>query len=430
MATVKKIPLGRKPGEAKVVLPDVVTVELTHLVGKVKQGLLAFSVGVGLEVIHTLLDEDVTTIVGERGKWNPDRIATRHGAERSSMVLGGRRVAVDKPRARSVAGQEIPLPTWNAFQGDDLLSEMAFDRMIAGLSTRNYEVGLEPVGDGLDESGTGRSAVARRFKARTTKALADLMGKDLSELDICAVIADGEDVGDHTVVVALGIDRQGVKHPVGIAEGSTESEAVCTRLFNDLVRRGLEFSQGILLVLDGGKGLRAAARKVFGALGLVQRCRIHKERNVLRHLPDYMKAGVRKKLHRAYAERDPHKALSQLQQLAHFLEERHPGAAASLREGMEETLTITRLGIPPGLSKTLFSTNTVESMISVGRTTMRNVKRWRNGKMVCRWVAAGTEVAAKQFRKVKGYTELTPVLIEALAAHAREVTEERSGKVA
>lgn len=428
MATVQKIPLGRKPGQAKIVLPDQVQISLGELAGKVKQGLLAFSVGVGLEVFRTLLDEDVTTIVGERGKWNPDRSAHRHGAEPSSVVLGGRKVAVERPRVRSVADEEIALPTWGAFSGDDLLDEMAFDRIVAGLSTRNYQAGLEPVGD-VDAKGTSKSAVSRRFEARTRAALSELMNKDLSELDIYAIVADGEDVGDHTVVVALGIDRQGQKHPLGLREGSTENEAVCTALFRDLVERGLDFSGGILLVIDGGKGLRAAVRKVFGPLGLVQRCRLHKERNILRHLPDHMKAGIRRKIRRAWSERDPDKALAQLQQLAHFLEDRHPGAASSLREGMEETLTITKLGIPPGLTKTLFSTNTVESMISVGRTTMRNVKRWRNGKMVCRWVAAGMEVAAKQFRKVKGYKEI-PVLIEALAAHAKEVSHQADRVVA
>jgi len=357
MAKVQKFPVGRKPGQAKIVLPDQVQVSLAELAGSVKQGLLAFSVGVGLEVFRTLLDEDVNTVVGERGGWNPDRVANRHGEQPSSITLGGRKVAVTRPRVRS--------------------------------STR--------------------------------LALSELMSKDLSELDICALFLDGEGVGDHTVVVALAVDSKGNKHPIGLREGSTENEAVCTALLSDLIERGLDFSNGILLVLDGGKGLRAAVRKVFGSLALVQRCRIHKQRNILKHLPDHMKAGVRNKLAKAWAERDPAKALSQLQQLAHFLDDRHPGAASSLREGMEETLTITRLGIPTGLSKTLSSTNTIESMISISRTTMRNVKRWRNGKMAERWVAAGMEVAAKQFRKVNGHKQI-PVLTNALAAHAKEVS--------
>lgn len=428
MATVQKIPLGRKPGQAKIVLPDQVRVSLAELTGNVKQGLLAFSVGVGLEVFRTLLDEDVTTIVGERGKWNADRTAHRHGTEQSSITLGGRKVGAERPRVRSVCDEEIQLPTWGAFSGDDLLGEMAFERVVAGLSTRNYEAGLEPVGN-VDAKGTSRSAVSRRFEARTKLALSELLGRDLSELDICALFADGHEVGDHTIVVAMGVDRQGQKHPLGLREGSTENEAVCTALLSDLVERGLDFSRGILLVIDGGKGLRAAVRRVFGALGLVQRCRVHKKKNVLRHLPDHMKAGVRRKMDKAWSERDPEKALSQLQQIAHFLEDRYPGAAASLREGMEETLTITRLGVPLGLSKTLFSTNPVESMISVGRTTMRNVKRWRNGKMVCRWVAVGMEVASKQFRKVKGYKEI-PILIEALAAHSKEVSPQADKVVA
>lgn len=420
MAKVQKFPVGRKPGQAKIVLPDQVQVSLAELAGNVKQGLLAFSVGVGLEVFKTLLNEDVDTIVGERGSWNPDRTANRHGEQASSVTLGGRKVAVTRPRVRSVSGEELQLPTWGAFSGDDLLSEMAFGRMVKGLSTRNYEVGLEPVGS-VDAKGTSKSAVSRRFEARTRLALSELMSKDLSELDICVLFLDGESVGDHTVTVALAVDSKGNKHPVGLREGSTENEAVCASLLSDLVERGLSFANGILVVLDGGKGLRAAVRKVFGSLGLVQRCRIHKQRNILKHLPDHMKQGVRNKLDRAWSERDPAKALSQLQQLAHFLDDRHPGAASSLREGMEETLTITRLGIPPSLSKTLGSTNTIESMISIGRTTSRNVKRWRNGKMAERWVAAGMEIAAKQFRRVNGHGQI-PVLINALAAHAKEVS--------
>lgn len=428
MAKVQKIPVGRKPGEKKIELPDQVEVSLAELAGKVKQGLLAFSVGVGLEVLRTILEEDRTAIVGESGKHNLERAAYRHGSDPSSLTLGGRKVVVDRPRARSLSGEEIALPTWEAFKGDELLSEMAFERMVAGVSTRKYDIALEPVGD-VEPKATSRSTVSRRFVNRTRLAFGELMAKDLSELSICALMIDGEQIGDHTVIVALGIDDQGNKHALGLREGTTENAAVCKGLLSDLVDRGLDFSNGILLVIDGGKGLRKAIKEVFGSLGLVQRCRLHKERNVADHLPEHLRAQVRKKMRRAWSERDPEKALSQLQHLAHWLEERHPGAAESLREGMDETLTIMRLGIPPGLAKTLFSTNPVESMISVGRTTQRNVTRWRSGKMVERWVAAGIEVAQKQFRKVKGYNEI-PILINALAAHAKEVLDTADKMVA
>jgi putative transposase len=284
MATLQRIPLGGKHEHKRIELPDHVQVCLGELAGRVREGLLAFSVGVGLEVLHALLEEDAGAIVGERGRWNPDRSAYRHGTQTSSLALGGRKVAVERPRVRSVSGEEIHLPAWAAFAGHDPLAALAFERMVAGLSTRRYKVGLEPVGE-VSGSATSRSAVSRRFVERTRQALVELMAKDLSEQAICALFIDGENVGDHTVVVALGVDREGNKHPLGLREGTTESEAVCRGLLSDLVDRGLDFSAGILLVIDGAKGLRKAVREVFGSLGLVQRCRIHKRKNMMDHLP-------------------------------------------------------------------------------------------------------------------------------------------------
>jgi len=281
MAKITRIPLGEKPREKTVELPEQAQVSLAEPGGKVRQGLLAFAVAVGLDVFATLLEEDVTAIVGDKGKHNPSRAAYRHTTERSSVVLGGRRVAVDKPRARSVSGGEVKLPTWQEFSDDELLSELALERMLAGLSTRRSPAGLEPVGDDLGATGTTRSSVSRRFVARTSKALDELMGKNLSELSIVAIIADGFEVSDHTMVGALGVDVHGAKHILGLKQGSTENKTVCRDLFTSMVERGLDFSGGVLLVIDGGKGLRAAAKEVFSDLGLIQRCRIHKRRNVL-----------------------------------------------------------------------------------------------------------------------------------------------------
>ncbi|MGH2752547.1 MAG: IS256 family transposase [bacterium] len=370
-----------------------------------------------------MLEEDVTTIAGPKGKHDPGRAAYRHTRETSSVGLGGRRVAVDKPRVRSVAGEEIALPTWNAFDGDELLSEMALERMLAGLSTRHYPAGLEPVGDDLDPSGIKRSSVSRRFVNRTKVALQELMGKDLSELNIVAIFADGVEVAEHTMVTALGVDNQGYKHVLGLRQGSTENKTVCRDLFSDLEERGLDFSGGILLVLDGGKGLKAGAKAVFGEFGLIHRCRIHKRRNVLDYLPKSEQPFIGRKLDQAWRKDDPDEALRALQALARSLDDRHPDAAASLREGMEETLTVTRLGLPPSLLRTFQSTNTVESAFSVARTTMRNVKRWRDGKMIQRWTAAGLEVAQKQFRRVNGYRDMR-ILVAALRAHAEKVSQE------
>lgn len=230
------------------------------------------------------------------------------------------------------------------------------------------------------------------------------------------------------MVCAIGVDTEGEKHLLGLREGTTENKAVCSGLLSDLVGRGLDFSAGILCVIDGGKGLRAAVREVFGSLGLVHRCRVHKRRNVLDHLPKETQPVVGRKLDAAWAKPDPALALAALKSVATWLEADHPGAAASLREGMEETLTVTRLGLPPALTRTLSSTNPIESAFSVAREVMGKVKRWRDGAMVVRWTAAGMEVAASKFRRVKGYRE-PPILIETLSGIA-EGSAEKCGKVA
>jgi putative transposase len=424
VAKVQKFPVGRKPGQRKVELPEEVQVSLAEIAGRTKQGLLAFAVGVGLEVFATLLEEDQTAIVGPKGRHDPDRTCYRHSAEPSSVALGGRRVGVSKPRVRSLSGEEITLPTWAAFAGEELLTEMATERMLAGLSSRHYPVGLEPVG--VQGSGTSRSAVSRRFIARTRTALGELMARDLSELRLCAIFGDGLSLADHLIVAAIGVDLQGNKHVLGLKEGSSENATVCKGLLSDLVDRGLDVSGGILLVLDGAKGWAKAVREIFGELALVQRCRLHKQRNVLDYLPDHMHTEVRRKLARAWGQHRYEDALAELTKLAKWLDARgHPSAAGSVREGLEETLTITRLGIPPALSRTLFSTNVVESAFSVARSVMGNVKRWRprsKSHMIERWCAAGLLVAEGQFRRVNGYKEI-PFLVAALKAHAGKMSE-------
>ncbi len=406
--------------QAPFALPERVEVPLHHLAGAVKEGLLAFSVGVGLQMMQLMMDEELTGIVGPKGKHNSDRSATRHGSEDGSVVLGGRKVAVTRPRARHLDGSgEIGLQTYAHFSTEDVLGQMAFERMVAGLSTRNYTAGLEPVGD-VEQTGTKRSSVSRRFVARTQSALKELMTRDLSELTIVALLVDGVEIAEHTMVVALGIDEQGRKHPLGLREGTTENKGVCRALLSNLIERGLNFDDGILVVIDGGKGLRSAINSVFGRLALVQRCQLHKRRNVIDHLPEHMHAFVAKKMECAYKMRDFSAAKRSLHDLARTLEAQHPGAAASLREGLEETLTVVRLELSPSLQRTLRSTNTIESMISIGRTTMRNVKRWRDAKMIERWTAAGMLEAEKRFYRVQGYRDI-PALQAALGSCLREV---------
>ncbi len=402
-------------------LPEQVTVALQEVAVNARSGLLAFAVGVGLEVFHTILEENVNELVGEKGRHQVERQAYRHGHEPSSLTLGGRKVIVDKPRVRSCRGEEVVLPLWKAFSEQDIAGPMVLERMLAGVSTRQYPVSLEPVGE-LNSRGTSPAAVSRQFVARTQRALAELMAKDLSELQLCVLMLDGIQMAGHTIVVALGIDCQGYKHVLGLREGSTENKALCTGMLSGLVERGLDASAGLLVVIDGGKGLRAAVKDVFGDLALIQRCRLHKRRNVLEHLPDEQRQRVGHQLDRAWDKPDHGAALTALKDIARQLDEHYPGAAASLREGLEETLTITQLHIPASLTKTLFSTNPIESMNSIGRTAMRNVKRWRSGTMVCRWTAAALEVAAVKFRRVKGYREL-PLLVAALTARTQSTTE-------
>jgi putative transposase len=409
-----------KAQEAPFALPEQIEVPLHHLADAVKEGLLAFSVGVGLQMMQLMMGEELDGIVGPKGKHNPDRSATRHGSEDGSVVLGGRKVAVIRPRARHLDGSgEVGLQTYAHFSTEDLLGEMALERMVAGLSTRNYTAGLEPVGD-VEQTGTKRSSVWRRFVARTQSALKELMTRDLSELTIVALLLDGVEIAGHTMIVALGIDAKGHKHPLGLCEGTTENKGVCRALLSNLIERGLDFSNGILVVIDGGKGLRSAINSVFGRLALVQRCQLHKRRNVIDHLPEHMHAFVANKMERAYKMRDFGAAKRSLHDLARTLEAHHPGAAASLREGLEETLTVVRLELSPSLQRTLRSTNTIESMISIGRTTMRNVKRWRDAKMIERWTAAGMLEAEKRFYRVQGYRDI-PALKAALGSCLREV---------
>jgi putative transposase len=337
-------------------------------------------------------------------------------------VLGGRRVPVDRPRARTLDGHEVQLKTWQAFCADDPLAELVMERMLAGLATRRHRQAAEPVGAMVQQSATAtsKSAVSRRFVAQTAKALEELLARDLSELQVTCLLIDGIHLAERCCVVALAICADGRKLPVGLWEGSTENATVVRHLLADLQARGLDSSRGLLVVIDGAKALATAVRSVFGELALIQRCTVHKRRNVTEHLPEGDRGRIDARLARAFNDPDPAKGLRAARMLASELERAHPGAAASLREGLEEMFTVRRLGVGDRLARTLSSTNPVESMISIARTTARNVKRWRDGQMVCRWVAAGMLNAERSFRRLKGCKDM-PMLVAALARHAEEV---------
>jgi putative transposase len=405
------------PADAELVLPQRVMVALAELAGAAREGLLALAVGTGLGVLGSLLDADVERLAGPKGRHNPDRAAVRHGTQPGKVTLGGRRVRVDRPRVRTADGTaELSLPTWRAFAATELLDQLTLERMLAKLSTRRYQAGLEPVGSRVeqDATGTSKSAVSRRFVAATERALAELLAADLSGLDLVALMVDGIRVAEHTCVVALGITIDGTKVPLGLAEGATENTTVVTDLLVGLRDRGLEVTRPILVVIDGANALRRAVGDVFDH-PVVQRCQLHKLRNVTDRLPDAVASTVAKRIRRAYHHADALVAQAELEALARELDRSHPGAAASLREGLAETLTIIRLGVPPTLARTLRSTNAIESMIAICRDHAANVKRWHDGQMVLRWMAAGMGEAAKQFRRVNGYLHL-PALRSALEA--------------
>jgi transposase-like protein len=408
---------------AQLELPEQVTLAVAELAGAAREGLLALAVGTGLQVLQTLMAEDVARLVGAKGRHNPDRTAVRHGSEPGQVTLGGRRVRIRRPRVRSADGAgELPVPAYQAFAATDLLGQLALERMLAKLSTRRYQVGLEPVGAEVERvaTGTSRSAVSRRFVARTEHALAELLAQDLSGLDLVTLLVDGIRVADHICVVALGITLDGTKVPLALAEGATENTTVVTEVLVGLRERGLEVTRPILVVLDGAKALRRAVLDVFDH-PVIQRCQLHKLRNVSDRLPDAVASTVAKRMRAAYHHTDPLVAQAELEALARELDRSHPGAAASLREGLAETLTITRLGVPPTLARTLRSTNSIESMIEICRDHAINVKRWQDGQMVLRWIAAGMVEAATQFRRVNGHLYL-PALRVALDQTIAAVT--------
>ena len=398
--------------------PEPVSVVLGEVAADVREGLLAMAVGAGLQVMAAMMDADVTAVCGPKGKHDSARMAVRHGTEKGSVTLGGRRVSVQRPRMRAVDGSgELAVPSYELFTSTEVLGRMAMAKMLAGISTRGWRVGLEPVGERVERtaSATSKSTISRRFVAVTETALAELLAKPLDRLDLVALMIDGMHFADHICIVALGIGIDGTKHPLALVEGDTENTTVVTDLLTGLRERGLDVTRPILVVIDGAKALRAAVVRVFDH-PVIARCQLHKLRNVTDRLPDRLASTVAKRMRRAYHADSALAAEAQLEALAKELDRTHPGAAASLREGLAETLTVLRLAVPPTLARTLRSTNSIESMISIARTHSHNVKNWQSGNMALRWCAAGMAEAGKQFRRVNGHLHLA-ALRNALDQH-------------
>jgi transposase-like protein len=419
-----RLDAGRAVQEGAVTLPDTVTVAIAELADELEEGLLAFVVGTGLKVLDVVLESEATALAGVKGRHDPERTAVRHGSDTGLVTLGGRQVPITRPRLRSAdRSAEVQLPTYQLASSTELLGREAMARMLAKLSTRRYRIGLEPMGEVITNKtrSVSKSAVSRRFVAATESALAELMTADLSELDLVAIMVDGVHFAQHLCVVALGIGIDGTKHPLALVEGDTENATVVKRLLVDLRERGLDVTKPTLFVLDGAKALSSAVKAVFDH-PVIARCEEHKVRNVRRHLPKGVAAIVERRMRAAYRNPDPLVGQGDLEALATELDRSHPGAAASLREGLAETFTISRLGVPPTLARTLRSSNAIESMIEICRDHATNVKRWRDGQMALRWCAAGMLEAKKQFRRVNGHLHLK-ALRAALEAHmAADVT--------
>jgi transposase-like protein len=410
----EKLPAEQAVTNVERALAPAVQEALGELVGAAQEGLMALSVGVGLGVLAELMEAEVTEVVGPKGRHDRGRSAVRHGHEPGEVTLGGRRVPVERPRVRAADGSgEVSLSVYRHFADRDPLSRIVLERMLAGVCCRRYPRTAEPVGAEVvaAERSTSKSAISHTFIERTRQALGELIARRLDDVRLAVLMLDGIELKGRTNVVALGISTDGVKIPLGLWEGSTENATVATALLSDLVERGLDVTQGVLVVLDGSKALRKAVRDVLGERSPVQRCVRHKERNVMDHLPERDRAGVRRRLRAAWDDRDHARALDRLEALATELERSHPGAAASLREGMAETLTLTRLGIDGSLRRTLASTNPIESMIECVRRSARNVKRWQSGEMALRWTAAGMLEAERQFRRIIGYQQLAKLAV-------------------
>lgn len=382
-----------------------------------KQDLMEWVQEVGLEALKEVFEADATAIAGPKGKHSQERINHRRGTTDTELPFGGRRIGLKRPRVRSKLGQEVTLPSVARFQAEDPLPERVLNQIVLGVSTRGYGSSLETAPAGVRSRGTSKSAASRHLVERMGTKLRDYLARPLGEVKLLALMLDGIEVARHTVVVALGITEDGTKTTLGLWQGSTENAALCTSLLQDLISRGLKLDAKILCIIDGGKGIRKAIEDVLGDLAVVQRCQLHKRRNLKAHLPEERHAYVDRALREAYRSASADTARKLLRNLISWLDNNgHEDAAASLREGMEETLTVLKLGLSERLRRSLSTTNSIESTLGTVRRVSRNVKRWKAG-MVRRWVAMGLLTAQKRFRRIKGHRDL-PQLIAALRPNA------------
>jgi len=384
---------------------------LAGIAGMLQEGVGHLMREAGLLLMMGVMEEEVRHVVGERSVPNDARQANRWGKEQGYCVVDGQKVPIQRTRVRDKANREVKLGSYELFQRSGPLEAAVWDKMMRGLSTRNYG---PVVKDFASAYGVEKSAVSENFIEASREKLKELMERRLEKLNLCAVLIDGTPFKDRQMIVALGIGGDGMKTVLGLREGATENTAVVSALLSDLVERGLDFTVPRLYILDGGKALHAAVKRHAGEAAFIQRCQVHKKRNVTDHLPKDYKADVKRKLQNAYAMAEYADAKRALDRLHRELMDINPSAARSLEEGMEETLTVHRLRVPEQLRRTLSSTNVIESAFSIVETVCRNVKRWRDGDHIERWIASGLLVAERQFRKVIGHREI-PMFVSSMA---------------
>src|SRR6516162_2905939 len=387
---------------------------MAEMIGWLRRGVGELIRQAGLQLIGLLMDEEVGQLIGERNRPSPERKANRWGTERGYCVVMGQKVPMERPRVRFIDDREIRLGSYELFHRGEPLTETVWEKLMLGLTTRKYS---EAVRQFTEAYGLEKSAVSEHFIEASRTKLKDLMERRLNKMKFCALLIDAMPFEGQQMVAALGIGYDGTKTILGIRQGATENATVVGELLGDLMNRGLDFTEPRIYVLDGGKALHSAVKKYAGEAAPIQRCQVHKRRNVLDHLTDEQKPSVAKRLNAAYALEDYADANKALEQLHRELMDLNPSAARSLGEGMQETLTVHRLHVPPQLRKTLASTNVIESAFSIVERVCCNVKRWHGGDQRERWVGSGLLVAQKQFRRITGYKQI-PALIRELQVMA------------
>ena len=410
---MKRSRTGSVRGE-ELASPPVATVQLPlpllDVLQDTRTAFFGLCVDAGQQVLRTMMEQDREQLCGPKHVPNPARRAVRGGSTRGEVTLGGRRILVPRLRARSVDGHELALPSFTYAAGRDPLDARTLEAIAIGVTTRQYCRALDPLPAGIRERAVSKSSVSRRFVALTSAQLATWLARPLADVDVRIVFIDGLHFREHVILLALGVDSQGQKHVLALHEGTTENATVCQALLTDLRARGLDLDRPMLVVIDGGGGLRKALRETCGATAVVHRCQVHKRRNVLEHLPEAMRPRVRRMLAEAYELADAALAKRRLLQLAAGLDHTHPGAAASLREGLDETLTLQRLGVTGALYRTLRSTNAIENLNGLVGHFVHNVRRWRDGRMLVRWIAAGLQEVTRTFRRLRGHRDLATLI--------------------